>query len=51
MGLYSCLASCWACCTCQEASTSDGLYQPVLDANEREAVADLLEYLENVSVA
>ncbi|KAI5290424.1 Vacuolar protein 8, partial [Ascosphaera acerosa] len=30
-------------------SAAAGLYEPVLDANEREAVADLLEYLENRS--
>lgn len=27
----------------------DGLYEPVLADSEREAVADLLQYLENVS--
>lgn len=26
----------------------DGLYEPVLAESEREAVADLLQYLENV---
>lgn len=28
----------------------DGLYEPVLADSEREAVADLLQYLENVRV-
>jgi hypothetical protein len=27
----------------------DGLYEPILADSEREAVADLLQYLENVS--
>ena len=29
----------------------DGLYEPVLAESEREAVADLLQYLENVRIA
>jgi vacuolar protein 8 len=29
----------------------DALYENVLAENEREAVADLLQYLENVSIA
>ena len=28
----------------------DGLYEPVLADSEREAVADLLQYLENVGI-
>jgi hypothetical protein len=28
--------------------TRDGIYEPVLADSEREAVADLLQYLENV---
>lgn len=28
----------------------DGLYEPVLAESEREAVADLLQYLENVCI-
>jgi hypothetical protein len=28
----------------------DGLYEPVLAESEREAVADLLQYLENVGI-
>lgn len=30
------------------AKARDGLYEPVLADSEREAVADLLQYLENV---
>lgn len=30
------------------AKSRDGLYEPVLADSEREAVADLLQYLENV---
>ena len=30
------------------AKSRDGLYEPVLAESEREAVADLLQYLENV---
>lgn len=29
--------------------SKDGLYEPILADSEREAVADLLQYLENVS--
>jgi len=35
--------------TCQGKSR-DGLYEPVLADSEREAVADLLQYLENVCI-
>lgn len=31
--------------------TKDGLYEPALADSEREAVADLLQYLENVRTA
>lgn len=33
------------------AKSRDGLYEPVLAESEREAVADLLQYLENVRAA
>lgn len=33
------------------AKSRDGLYEPVLAESEREAVADLLQYLENVRTA
>ena len=32
----------------QTGMARDGLYEPVLADSEREAVADLLQYLENV---
>ena len=32
----------------QTGKARDGLYEPVLAESEREAVADLLQYLENV---
>jgi hypothetical protein len=31
-----------------QGKSRDGLYEPVLAESEREAVADLLQYLENV---
>jgi len=34
----------------RQGKSRDGLYEPVLADSEREAVADLLQYLENVSV-
>lgn len=36
-------------CT-SSARSRDGLYEPALADSEREAVADLLQYLENVSL-
>ncbi|BFZ64301.1 Vacuolar protein 8 [Saitoella coloradoensis] len=39
---------CSNCCGCGGRS-QDGLYEPLLQENEREAVADLLSYLENRS--
>ena len=33
---------------CNTGKSRDGLYEPVLAESEREAVADLLQYLENV---
>jgi len=33
---------------CHAGKSRDGLYEPVLAESEREAVADLLQYLENV---
>lgn len=33
-----------------EGRSRDGLYEPALADSEREAVADLLQYLENVRV-
>ncbi|KAJ8106857.1 hypothetical protein ONZ43_g6918 [Nemania bipapillata] len=38
-----------ACQSCCGGKSRDGLYEPVLADSEREAVADLLQYLENVS--
>ncbi|OBT77416.1 vacuolar protein 8 [Pseudogymnoascus sp. 05NY08] len=35
------------CSTCCQGRSRDGLYEPVLADSEREAVADLLQYLEN----
>ncbi len=34
--------------SCSTGRSRDGLYEPVLADSEREAVADLLQYLENV---
>ncbi len=34
-----------------QGRSRDGLYEPALADSEREAVADLLQYLENVCVA
>ncbi|EER25129.1 Vacuolar protein 8, putative [Coccidioides posadasii C735 delta SOWgp] len=36
-----------ACLSCLTGRSRDGLYEPILADNEREAVADLLQYLEN----
>lgn len=36
-----------ACSSCCKGRSRDGLYEPVLADSEREAVADLLQYLEN----
>ncbi|EEQ89955.2 vacuolar protein 8 [Blastomyces dermatitidis ER-3] len=36
-----------ACLACLTGRSRDGLYEPILADNEREAVADLLQYLEN----
>lgn len=37
-------------CTLYLGKAHDGLYEPVLADSEREAVADLLQHLENVRV-
>ncbi|PUU75519.1 armadillo-type protein [Tuber borchii] len=36
-----------SCSTCCRGRARDGLYEPVLQESEREAVSDLLQYLEN----
>ncbi|KAG0641505.1 armadillo-type protein [Tuber brumale] len=38
-----------SCSTCCRGRARDGLYEPVLQESEREAVSDLLQYLENRS--
>lgn len=41
-------SSLWTFSDAIAAKSRDGLYEPVLADSEREAVADLLQYLENV---
>ncbi|KAI8341919.1 vacuolar protein 8, partial [Chlamydoabsidia padenii] len=41
--------SCSACQDCCGKQTKSGLYEPLLQENEREAIAELLQYLENRS--
>jgi hypothetical protein len=46
---YGCLLMLVLGCTDTfQGRTRDGIYEPVLADSEREAVADLLQYLENV---
>ncbi|KAG2206725.1 hypothetical protein INT47_003667 [Mucor saturninus] len=35
------------CCCCTERNSQTGLYEPLLQENEREAITELLQYLEN----
>ena len=38
--------SCW-CCTCCDGKHRNNMYEPLLNETEREAVGDLLQFLEN----
>lgn len=40
-------STCCCCCCCGKSNSKNGLYEPLLQESEREAITELLQYLEN----